>query len=73
MHRSGDLRTSASIKLCLDPRGQVASITLTQSTRYDAYDAAILAAARRWRYQPYTVNGVPAPACGMVTFRYEMK
>jgi protein TonB len=73
MHHSGDLETSASIKLCLDPQGQVASITLTKSTRYAAYDEAILAAARRWRYQPYTVNGIPAPACGMVTFRYKMK
>jgi TonB family protein len=51
----------------------VASISLKRSTRYAAYDEAILAAARRWIYRPYTVNGTPAPACGMVTFVYEMK
>jgi periplasmic protein TonB len=73
MYRSGQHKTSASLKLCLDTRGQVASITLTQSTKYAEYDAAILDAVRRWRYQPYTVNGNPAPACGVVTFRYEMK
>ncbi|HSK02957.1 MAG TPA: TonB family protein [Kofleriaceae bacterium] len=73
MHRGGDLRTSASIKVCLAANGAVASVAVMKSTRYAAYDEAILAAARRWIYRPYSVNGTPVPACGMVTFVYEMK
>jgi protein TonB len=73
MHRAGDLKTSASILVCLAADGAVSSVTLTRSTRYPAYDEAITGAARRWRYKPYTVNGTPVPACGMVTFVYEMK
>jgi len=72
MHRSGDRRTSAAILLCLAADGSVSSVTLKRSTRYAGYDEAILGAARRWRYRPYTVNGRPAPACGMVTFLYEI-
>jgi hypothetical protein len=73
MHRNGDLRTSASIKLCLAIDGTVSSIALKQSTKYGAYDEVIVAAVRGWIYKPYTVNGRPVPACGMVTFLYQMK
>lgn len=73
MHRGGDLKTSASIKVCLAADGAVVSVGLMKSTRYAAYDEAILAAARRWVYRPHSVNGTPVPACGMVTFVYEMK
>jgi hypothetical protein len=73
MHRGGDLKTSASIKVCLAVDGAVASVGLVKSTRYTAYDEAILAAARRWIYRPYTMNGAAVPACGMVTFVYEMR
>jgi len=73
MYRNGDLRTIASIQVCLATDGTVASVTLARSTKYAGYDEAILGAARRWRYQPYTVNGAPVPACGMVTFVYQMK
>jgi len=73
MHRSGDLKTSASIKVCIGTDGAVASIGILRSTRYPAYDEALLAGARRWVYRPYTVNGRPVPVCSVVTFQYEMK
>ena len=73
MYRGGDLQTSAAIKLCLSIDGSVSSIDLKKSTKYGAYDDVIVAAVRGWRYKPYTVNGRPVPACGMVTFVYQMK
>lgn len=73
MSRTRSYRTSASIKLCLTGRGTVSSITLMKSTSYPAYDEALVAAARRWIYRPYAVNGTPVPACGIVTFQYAMK
>jgi len=73
MHRNGDLSTTASIKVCLTATGAVGAVAMLKSSKYDAYDDAILAAARRWVYQPYKVNGSPVPACSVVTFRYEMK
>jgi protein TonB len=73
MHRSGDLKTSASLKVCIGADGAVAAIGLLRSTRYPAYDEALLASARRWVYRPYTVNGRAVPVCSVVTFQYEMK
>jgi len=73
MHRSGDLKTSASLKICIGADGAVATIGLLRSTRYPAYDEALLASARRWVYRPYTVNGRAVPVCSVVTFQYEMK
>jgi hypothetical protein len=73
MYRAGKLETSASMKVCLTTEGTVSSVTLTASSGYAAYDAAFAAAAWRWIYKPYTVNGTPVPACGMVTFQYAMK
>jgi TonB family protein len=73
MYRAGDHQVRASITLCLNERGTVAQVTLTRSTGYRAYDEQLVGAARRWIYNPYTVNGRPVPACGVVTFQYEMK
>jgi protein TonB len=72
MHRNEDRKTIASIKVCLAADGTVSSVALLTSTKYAAYDEAIMGAARRWRYKPYTVNGAPVPACGMVTFVYRL-
>jgi protein TonB len=72
MHRNEDRKTIASIKVCLATDGTVSSVALLRSTKYAAYDEAIMGAARRWRYKPYTVNGAPVPACGMVTFVYRL-
>jgi protein TonB len=73
MYRSENYRTIASIKVCIATDGTVSSVRLVRSTTYPAYDEAITSAARRWVYRPYTVNGTPIPACGMVTFQYAMK
>jgi TonB family protein len=71
--RDGRDRTVGVVKVCIDTAGHVASATLASSTKYPAYDEALLGAVRTWRYRPHTVNGVAAPACGMVTFVYAIR
>lgn len=73
MLRDGRERTAGTIKVCIDASGRVSSVTMAASTKYPAYDAALVGSARGWRYRPHTVNGTPTPACGMVTFVYTMR
>lgn len=73
MLRDGKERTSGTLKLCIQTDGLISSVSVAVSTKYDAYDAKLLAAARSWRYKPYTVNGTPMPVCGMVTFIYTIR
>ena len=70
MLRDGTTRTSAVVLVCVGASGGVVSAKLHASTRYPAYDAAILSAVEGWRYRPYLVNGTPAPVCGTVSFQY---
>lgn len=64
---------TAAIKLCIDTSGTVSSVSLIASTKYPEYDQQLMDGARRWRYRPYLVNGVPTPACGPVNFVYGIK
>jgi protein TonB len=73
MLRDGKARTVGSFKVCLSPTGAIASVSIAGSTKYADYDAKIVSAIRAWTYQPYRVNGVPAPACSMVTFVYTIR
>ena len=70
MVRDGATRLRGVVRLCVATDGSVASAALTVSTKYDAYDATLLSAVRSWRYRPYTLNGMPVPACSQVTFLY---
>lgn len=73
MLRDGRERTVGTLKLCIATDGGISSVSIAASTKYDAYDARLVAAARAWRYKPYTVNGTPMPVCGMVTFVYTIR
>ena len=46
------------------------SVSMIQSTGYADYDLDLLNGVRTWRYRPFTVNGVPTPACSPVSFVY---
>jgi TonB family protein len=73
MLRDGRERTVGVLKLCIAVDGGISSVSVVGSTKYEAYDAKLVAAARAWRYKPYTVNGTPMPVCGMVTFVYTIR
>lgn len=73
MLRDGKQRTTGVLKVCIATDGAVSSVSVQATTKYAEYDARLAAAARSWRYRPYTVNGRPMPVCGMVTFVYTIK
>jgi TonB family protein len=73
MVHDGTGRVTGTVKLCISASGTVTSTRLLVPTKYDDYDAALLAAVQDWRYQPYTVAGVPVPACSSVSFIYTIK
>ncbi len=73
MMRDGRDRTVGALKLCIATDGGIKSVSVASSTKYEAYDAKLVATARSWRYKPYTVNGTPMPVCGVVTFVYTIR
>jgi hypothetical protein len=62
-----------SFRLCVDVRGEVASITMLKSTGFSAYDQLIQTQMRLWKYTPYQVNGKAVPVCTAITFIYSQK
>ena len=73
MIRDGVARVVAVVNLCIAPDGSVASTSLRVSTKYAAYDAALVAAVAGWRYQPYRLDGAPVAACSTVRFVYTIE
>lgn len=73
MFRDKELKTSGILKVCITKTGAIASVAVAKSTGYPAYDDALVDAARRWVYKPYSVGGTPMPACSTVTFMYQMQ
>jgi TonB family protein len=73
MMRDGHDTVSGTVKLCVSTGGSVTSAGMIVSTRYSAYDAALLAAVYGWRYQPYQLNGAAVAACSSVTFVYRLQ
>jgi periplasmic protein TonB len=64
--RSGRTFT-ADLRVCVSAQGTVTEVRILR--RADpAIDVQIPTVIGRWRYRPYTVNGVPAPFCYI--FRY---
>jgi TonB family protein len=73
MIRAGAGRVEGVVELCIAADGSVASTRLKSSTRYPAYDAALVAAVAGWRYQPYRVGDTPVAACSIVRFVYRIQ
>jgi cysteine-rich repeat protein len=73
MIHEGTSELRRTLKVCIATDGGVASATTVGQKDHDEYDERLLSAVRTWRYRPYTVNGSPVPACGMVTFAYSIK
>ena len=61
----------ASMKLCLDDTGTVASVSQLKSSGYPAYDRKIIGEMRQWIYKPYKQNGRAVAVCTAVTFIYD--
>jgi TonB family protein len=73
MIREGTASVHGIVQVCIATDGRVTSATMAASTKYQEYDATLLAGVRDWRYRPYLLDGAPVPACSTVTFNYTMK
>lgn len=70
IERAGKSQTTLKVRMCLNTRGEVSSLTVSRPSGYAAYDSRVRAKMRKWRYSPYLVDGQPAPVCTTVTFIY---
>jgi hypothetical protein len=68
---AGKTKVVASMKMCLDDKGNVSSVAQLKSSGYPAYDRTLMTEMRQWLYRPYKVNGKAAPVCTAVTFIYD--
>jgi TonB family protein len=73
MIREGTTSVRGLVNVCISTGGGVSSASTRVSTKYESYDATLLAAVRTWRYRPYLLNDAPVPACSTVTFLYTIK
>ena len=71
MVQGGGGKVVASMKLCIDDKGTVASVSQLKSSGYPAYDRKITSEMRQWIYKPYKQNGRAIPVCTAVTFIYD--
>lgn len=53
----------ARVRLCIDGAGAVTRADVVESSGMAAYDALILGHVRKWRYQPYVLDGAGMPIC----------
>lgn len=49
------------VDLLIDAEGEVARVTLVQSSSVAAFDSAVLEGAARFRFEPATLDGAPVP------------
>ena len=73
IQRAGKTQFMVPVKVCVATNGAVSDVRMLKSSDLPAYDQKLNREIRKWRYTPFTVNGMPAPACGMVNFAYRQK
>lgn len=71
MIQAGKGKVVASMKMCIDDKGTVSSVSQLKSSGYPAYDRKITGEMRQWIYKPYKQNGRAIPVCTAVTFIYD--
>ncbi|HKE13724.1 MAG TPA: hypothetical protein VKB80_02580 [Kofleriaceae bacterium] len=73
MFDKGQKQAVGTIYMCLARDGSVASLTVMQSTGYQAYDERLTARMREWRYRPYRLaDGNAVPVCTEEIFVYRV-
>jgi TonB family protein len=71
IHKAGVHRVIASVKICLNAKGDVSSAEVAKSSGFPAYDQELTDAIATWKYKPWTVDGMPAAVCTAITFIYQ--
>lgn len=73
MSRTGEQRIVAVVRMCLDTSGKVSAHNIVKSSGHGEYDARLLTAIRKWRYEPYRVGETPVAICTHLTFIYQQE
>src|SRR5262249_24080361 len=71
--RLGPGRWIASVKVCVDETGAVASLSLMKRTGLPGWERRLCEEMRRWRYIPFQAHGRPSTACTAVLFVYQLR
>ena len=66
----GARQVTAVFELCLDDRGQVATVETRKPTGAIAYDRKLSRALFGWKYKPYVVGGQPSAVCTEIALSY---
>ena len=72
MNAQGIRTTVATVKLCLNTKGEPTTIQLIKGTGFPEADAKIKREMQEWRYRPYSVNGKLVPICTSIIFNYRL-
>jgi len=73
MLRDGRTRSVGVLKVCVSETGMVSKVDVLASTKYPAYDRALIDRVKTWSYRPYATKGRNVRVCGTVTFVYSIK
>jgi len=71
LKKSG-MRLTSSVKICVGKSGNVSSAKLVKPSN-KLWDDEVMKVVKRWRYQPYTINGVAQPFCYLANFITKIK
>jgi protein TonB len=63
---------SVDVSFTISPEGKVSDITVTNAVPSDIFNRAAIAAVRRWKYEPKTVNGVPVEAHQQLRLQFKL-
>lgn len=63
---------SVDVSFTISPQGKVNDITVTSAVPSDIFNRAAIAAVRRWKYEPKTVNGVPVEAHQQLRLQFKL-
>jgi TonB family protein len=63
---------SVDVSFTISPQGKVSDITVTSAVPSDIFNRAAIAAVRRWKYEPKTVNGVPVEAHQQLRLQFKL-
>jgi TonB family protein len=63
---------SVDVSFTISPQGKVSDVTVVGAVPSDIFNRAAIAAVRRWKYEPKTVNGVPVEAHQQLRLQFKL-
>ena len=63
---------SVDVSFTISPQGNVTDVTVVSAVPSDIFNRDAIAAVRRWKYEPKTVNGVPVEAHQQLRLKFNL-